>query len=103
MASKWPKLTTEEREEKLKPLLANGWQMDESGRDAIKKRFEFKDFNEAFGLMTRVALKADKMNHHPEWFNVYNKLDVTLSSHDVSGVSDRDVRLATFIDSCYKN
>ncbi len=64
------------------------------GRDAIARKFEFKDFNEAFGFMTRVALLADKMDHHPEWFNVYNKLEVTLSTHDAGGVTDNDVKMA---------
>ena len=68
------------------------------GRDAIVKDFQFKDFNEAFGFMTRVAIRADKMDHHPEWFNVYNKVTITLSTHDCQGLSERDVRLATFID-----
>ena len=82
-------------------LHQNGWKMVE-GRDAIKKQFNFVDFNEAFGFMTRVALKADKMDHHPEWFNVYNKVEVTLSTHDCSGLSERDIKLATFIDSIFK-
>ncbi|GIY48054.1 probable pterin-4-alpha-carbinolamine dehydratase [Caerostris darwini] len=67
-------------------------------RDAIYKEFLFKDFNQAFGFMTRVAMQAEKMDHHPEWFNVYNKVQITLSSHDVSGLSNRDVRLANFIE-----
>lgn len=67
-------LTKEEREQKLAPLLGKSWRMDETGRDAIKKDFQFKNFNEAFGFMARVALKAEKMDHHPEWFNVYNKV-----------------------------
>ena len=101
MSSK-SKLSEDERRTKLDPLLKESkWSLDDSGRDAIKKQFVFKDFNEAFGFMTRVALKADKMDHHPEWFNVYNKVDITLSSHDVSGLSDRDIKLATFIDQCY--
>lgn len=62
-------LTTEQREQILKPLLSSGWEMVEN-RDAIIKKYSFKDFNEAFGFMTRVALKADKADHHPEWFNV---------------------------------
>jgi len=96
------KLTQEDRDAKLNPLLnEKSWKLDESGRDAIKKQFVFKDFNEAFGFMTRIALKADKMDHHPEWFNVYNKVDITLSSHDVSGISDRDIRMANFIEQCY--
>ena len=93
------KLSQDQRDTVLKQLLDNGWKLDASGRDAISKNFTFPDFNHAFGFMTRVALKADKMNHHPEWFNVYNRVDVTLSSHDVNGLSERDIRLATFIDS----
>jgi 4a-hydroxytetrahydrobiopterin dehydratase len=104
MASKYgPKLSEEERATKLKPLLVEKkWAIDDSGRDAIKKEFVFKDFNEAFGFMTRVALKADKMDHHPEWFNCYNKVNITLSSHDVNGISDRDIKMAQFIEQCYQ-
>jgi len=72
------------------------------GRDAIEKKFTFKDFNQAFGFMTRVALKADKMDHHPEWFNVYNRVEVTLSTHECQGLSDRDVTLAKFIEQVAK-
>ena len=78
-----------------------GWAMVD-GRDAIHKDFEFKDFNQAFGFMSRVALKAEQMSHHPEWFNVYNKVQITLSTHDVSGLSDRDITLATFIEEVAK-
>jgi len=91
------KLSPEEREAKLSPLKSAGW-TEVQGRDAIYKEFLFKDFNEAFGFMSRVALRAEKMDHHPEWFNVYNKVQVTLSSHDVSGVSERDAKLATFME-----
>ncbi|HTQ12477.1 MAG TPA: 4a-hydroxytetrahydrobiopterin dehydratase [Rhizomicrobium sp.] len=63
-------------------------------RDAITRRFEFRDFSAAFAFMTRVALLAEKMDHHPEWSNVYNKLDVTLSTHDAGGVTDKDVAMA---------
>jgi len=102
-AKRGAKLSDEERDIKLKPLLVgNNWSLDDSGRDAIKKEFLFKDFNEAFGFMSRIALKAEKMDHHPEWFNVYNKVNITLSSHDVNGISDRDIRLAQFIESCYQ-
>ena len=72
-------------------------------RDAIFKKFEFGDFNEAFGFMTRVAIKADVMCHHPEWFNVYNRVEVTLSTHDIGGLSDRDMKLAQFCDKIYHN
>lgn len=91
------KLTPEEREQKLAPLLSSGWTV-QAKRDAIYKEFAFTNFNEAFGFMTRVALQAEKMDHHPEWFNVYNKVNITLSSHDVNGLSQRDVKLATFMD-----
>jgi len=67
-------------------------------RDAIARKFQFKDFNEAFGFMTRVALLADKMDHHPEWFNVYNKLEVTLSTHDAGGVTDNDIKMAAAME-----
>jgi len=92
------KLTDEERSTQLAPLLSKGWTMVE-GRDAIYKEFLFKDFNQAFGFMTRVALKADKVDHHPEWFNVYNKVQITLATHDCGGLSVRDVNMATFIES----
>ena len=70
-----------------------GWS-EVAGRDAITRTFVFKDFNAAFGFMTRVALKAEQMDHHPEWFNVYNKVEVTLATHDAGGVTERDVKLA---------
>jgi 4a-hydroxytetrahydrobiopterin dehydratase len=69
------------------------------GRDAIRKRFVFKDFNAAFGWMARVALAAEKMDHHPEWANVYRTVDVTLSTHDAGGLTDLDVRLAKAMDA----
>jgi 4a-hydroxytetrahydrobiopterin dehydratase len=75
------------------------WAAD-SGKDAITRRFVFKDFNAAFGWMTRVALKADKMDHHPEWFNVYNRVDVTLTTHDSDGVTALDVEMAQFMEAC---
>lgn len=73
------------------------WQMAE-GRDAIQKTFKFKDFNAAFGFMTRAALIAEQMNHHPEWFNVWNRVDVTLSTHDAGGLTERDLKLAEAMD-----
>ena len=75
----------------------SGWKEVE-GRDAIQKSFQFADFNAAFGFMARVALKADQMDHHPEWFNVYNRVDITLSTHDAGGLSERDITLAKAID-----
>jgi 4a-hydroxytetrahydrobiopterin dehydratase len=75
----------------------DGWRAVE-GRDAITKEFKFKDFNTAFGWMARVALHAEKADHHPEWFNVYNRVEVTLSTHDSGGVTDKDVELAHFMD-----
>ncbi|CCD66239.1 Putative pterin-4-alpha-carbinolamine dehydratase [Caenorhabditis elegans] len=98
---KMPLLTESERTEQLSGLKTAGWKLVE-GRDAIQKEFHFKDFNEAFGFMTRVGLKAEKMDHHPEWFNVYNKVDITLSTHDCGGLSPNDVKLATFIESIVK-
>jgi 4a-hydroxytetrahydrobiopterin dehydratase len=64
------------------------------GRDAISRKFEFKDFNEAFGFMARTALLAERMDHHPEWFNVYKTVEVTLSTHDAGGVTENDIRMA---------
>jgi 4a-hydroxytetrahydrobiopterin dehydratase len=80
----------------------SGWDKVEGGRDAIAKTFRFKDFNEAFGFMTRVALMADKLDHHPEWFNVYNRVEVVLATHDADGVSELDVTLAAFMDHAAK-
>ena len=74
-----------------------GWS-DVAGRDAITKTFAFKDFNQAFGFMTRAALVAEKMDHHPEWFNVYKTVAVTLSTHDAGGVSELDIKLAEAMD-----
>ena len=74
-----------------------GW-TEVSGRDAITKKFVFKDFNQAFGFMTRAALVAEKMDHHPEWFNVYKTVEVTLSTHDAGGLTELDVKLASEMD-----
>jgi 4a-hydroxytetrahydrobiopterin dehydratase len=89
------KLIGQARAEALGKL--NGWS-EVAGRDAISKKFVFKDFNQAFGFMARAALVAEKMDHHPEWFNVYNRVDITLTTHDAGGLSARDVALARFID-----
>jgi 4a-hydroxytetrahydrobiopterin dehydratase len=75
-----------------------GWSKVEGGRDAIQRTYRFKDFSQAFGFMTRVALKADQLDHHPEWFNVYNRVEVTLATHDADGVTELDVTLAAFMD-----
>ena len=75
----------------------SGWSVVDD-RDAIRKVFEFADFNEAWGFMSRVAVKAEQMNHHPEWFNVWNKVDVTLATHDAGGVTELDLTLASFMD-----
>ncbi len=69
-----------------------------AGRDAIARKFEFRDFNQAFGFISRVALLAEKMDHHPEWFNVYNKVDVTLSTHDAGGVTGKDIEMAVAME-----
>uniref|UniRef100_A0A0K8TQW2 4a-hydroxytetrahydrobiopterin dehydratase n=1 Tax=Tabanus bromius TaxID=304241 RepID=A0A0K8TQW2_TABBR len=95
------KLTAEERNEQVKPLLDAGWSMV-NGRDALYKEFIFENFNQAFSFMTAVALLAEKMNHHPEWFNVYNKVQVTMSTHDVGGLSAKDVKAANFMDETFK-
>ena len=71
---------------------------DVDGRDAIQKTFTFKNFNQAFGFMSRVAMMAEKMDHHPEWFNVYKTVDVTLATHDAGGITELDIKLATFMN-----
>jgi 4a-hydroxytetrahydrobiopterin dehydratase len=73
------------------------WRVVE-GRDAISRTFTFKDFNAAFGFMARAALLAEAMNHHPEWFNVWNRVDVTLSTHDAGGLTEKDLKLAEAMD-----
>jgi len=92
------KLTDAERETDLAPLLDAGWHMVE-GRDAIRKSYVFGNFIEAFGFMTRAALWSEKWNHHPEWFNVYKTVDVTLSTHDAGGLSQLDIKLARKMDA----
>lgn len=91
------KLDGAERETALRELTASGWSLVD-GRDAVTKLFAFRNFSEAFGFMTRVALCAEKLNHHPEWFNVYNRVEVTLSTHDIDGLSALDVKLAKKMD-----
>jgi 4a-hydroxytetrahydrobiopterin dehydratase len=89
------KLTGDGRARALAGL--KGW-TELEGRDAISKRYTFADFNAAFGFMARVALMAEKLDHHPEWFNVYKTVDVTLSTHDAGGVTERDIKLAEAMD-----
>jgi 4a-hydroxytetrahydrobiopterin dehydratase len=79
------------------PTRLPGWRLVD-GRDAITRTFTFKDFNAAFGFMARVALKAERMNHHPEWFNVWNRVEVTLSTHDAGGLTENDLKLAEAMD-----
>jgi len=76
----------------------DGWAAA-AGREAIMKQFQFADFNTAFGFMTRVALAAEKMDHHPEWSNVYNRVEVLLATHESGGVTERDITLAKLIDA----
>jgi 4a-hydroxytetrahydrobiopterin dehydratase len=78
-----------------------GWRAADD-RDAIRNEYKFKDFNAAFGFMSRVALHAERHDHHPEWFNVYNRVEVTLTTHDAGGVSDKDVALAHFMDEAFR-
>lgn len=89
------KLSGSARKEALAGL--KDWR-EVDGRDAIARSFKFIDFNEAWGFMNRVALKAEQMDHHPEWFNVYSTVEVTLSTHECGGLSERDIALAEFID-----
>jgi 4a-hydroxytetrahydrobiopterin dehydratase len=85
-------------QDRLKALQTlNGW-AEAKGRDAIVKTFQFKSFNQAWGWMSRVALYAEKMDHHPEWFNVYGRVEVTLATHSAGGVTEKDVALARKMD-----
>ena len=92
------KLSETARKTTLEPLLENGWAMEEE-RDAIFKTFSFDNFVEAFGFMTRAAIWAEKWNHHPEWSNVYKTVNVTLTTHDVDGLSSLDMKLARKLDT----
>ena len=90
-----PRLTDAERTSGLAKL--QGWMMV-AGREAITRRFVFKDFSEAFGFMTRAALAAERLNHHPEWCNVWNRVEVTLATHDAGGLTRLDLELAAAMD-----
>ena len=91
------KLEGTTRDQALADLSEAGWALQD-GRDAIEKTFKFKNFIEAFGFMTRAAIWAEKWNHHPEWFNVYNRVEVILTTHDVDGLSELDLKLAKKMD-----
>jgi len=88
------RLSSEQISEQLKNL--PGWSVKE---EKLHKDFEFVDFNQAFGFMTRAAMHIEKMNHHPEWFNVYNKLTVDLTTHDAGGITENDINLAKILNS----
>ena len=88
------KLSSEEIEKELQNL--PGWSIKD---EKLHKDFEFKDFNEAFGFMTRAAMEIEKINHHPEWFNVYNRLSVELTTHDAGGITQNDTKLARILNS----
>lgn len=91
---KYKKLTEHELDEKVKAM--KGWEL-KNGK--LEKSFRFSNFVEAFGFMTRIALEAEKINHHPEWSNVYNTVIIRLSTHDAGGITDFDIKLANIIDS----
>ena len=92
------KLSQDARETEFTALIEAGWVLAED-RDAISKTYKFKNFLEAFGFMTRAAIWAEKWGHHPEWFNVYNRVEVTLTTHDVGGLSALDMKLARKMDA----
>ena len=92
------KLQGPARDKALAPLMASGW-TEVEGRDAITRTYTFANFVEAFGFMARAALEAEKMGHHPEWFNVYKTVEVTLSTHDAGGLTELDAKLAAKMDT----
>ena len=81
----------------------DGWEKTSDKRDAYQKLFKFKDFKQAFAFMTSIAMKAEQINHHPEWENVYNKVKITLTTHDTGGISELDYDMALFAEKCFKN
>ena len=80
-----------------------GWEKTKDGREAFFKEFKFYDFKQAFSFMTSMAMKAEQINHHPEWENVYNKVTITLTTHDKGGITELDYEMALFAESCSKN
>ena len=80
----------------------NGWEKTSDCREAYSKLFKFADFKQAFSFMTSVAMKAEQINHHPEWENVYNKVTITLTTHDKGGITELDYDMALFAESCFK-
>ena len=89
-------ISLEEVARRLGP--SSQWTITDRRGGLLCREFRFKDFREAFGFMTQVALVAEKIDHHPEWSNVYNKVNITLTTHDVGGISDRDIKMAEMID-----
>ncbi len=83
-------------------LKLGSWELTKDGREALVKEFKFSDFKAAFSFMTSIALKSEEIAHHPEWFNVYNKVKITLTTHDVKGLSEKDITLGQFIDNQYE-
>ena len=81
----------------------DGWIKTDDGREAYKKNFNFSDFKQAFSFMTSIAMKAEQINHHPEWQNVYNKVTIILTTHDKGGITELDYDMALFAESCFKN
>ena len=81
----------------------DGWSKTDDGRIAFVKTFKFSDFKQAFSFMTSIAMKAEQINHHPEWENVYNKVKITLTTHDIGGISKLDYDMALFAEKCFKN
>jgi len=88
--------------DEVKKLLST-WEFGSKKREAVTKNFKFSNFKTAFSFMTLVAIEAEKIDHHPEWENVYNKVKITLTTHDLDGLSDKDIQLGKFIDESYQN
>ena len=80
-----------------------GWEKTKDGREAYEKLFKFSDFKQAFSFMTLIAMKSEQIGHHPEWENIYNKVKITLTTHDIGGISNLDYDMAVFADQCSKN